>query len=373
MHKVVKWYDESKNKWLTEQEAGELSEDYMCIWGTNINIARAIPDVRDGCKPIVRRMLYSTYITCGNKYFKVASATGDVLHLSPHGDASINEAFNQLAQTFNNNVCLYNATGNAGTVLRGDDGAAPRYLTMKLSKFAQEVFFDDFDKRVDMRPSFDDTMEEPIILPAKFPMVLLNGTAGIGYTVSTNVPPYNLNEIADATIKLIQNPDAPIRLIPDSPTGCGIMVNDKKPDSFAWIATAQCDPENYTITFTHLPYHVFLNDIDDRIRQIMKSSKPIQGIIQVSHDSDMMDDKIAYTIICKPGSNVYKILGELYNRVSGLKSSFSASNLLVVDIENELNWIKTTDRPYLTIEAVVNELADRKNVIFESVKDLIVL
>ena len=245
-----------------EEELSSLANGYMMQYGVNINLQRAIPHVADGLKPITRRILYMVYKNHRMNKVKVSVAIGEVMAINPHGDQGMGGVFARMAQKFSNNIPLISTeeTGNSGNATSGGDFASPRYLDIKLSKFAMDVFFDEFDGKVNMKPSYDDSSVEPIVLPAKFPTILLNGTSGIGYTLSSDIYPYNLNEIADATIKLLKNPNARIRLIPDLPTGCDIIVKDDY--TFLMQSSFDVDSVNYIITIKNTPYLKYLDDID---------------------------------------------------------------------------------------------------------------
>lgn len=306
-----------------------ISTKYMCLYGVNTNIQRAIPDVYDGLKPVHRRLLY-TMIKNYPRHGKASVATlgGEVLKYHPHGDLGMRDIIAGMAQAFSNNIPLFTAHGNAGTKDVGSNAAAGRYWKVSLSDFAYDVLFDEFDGKVDMKPNYDASAEEPICLPAKFPIVLLNGTMGIGYTLSSDIYPYNLNEIADATIKLLKNPKANIRLVPDSPTGCDIIVNDEES---CWMQSSfDIDNVNYTITFTNTPYKEFQKKINDKLCQIQDSNNPIPEIISADSENDLVHDKLRYVIRCKP-CNLYQVLNKLFKRVDGLRVPISARNMLVVD------------------------------------------
>ena len=218
--------EEFGNPNITQADLGTLASRYYCLYGVNVNMARAIPSCVDGLKPIHRRILYTIYDRYGKDQFTVGSAIGDVMHLSPHGDQGAGDVFAGLAQDFSNNIPLIDSSdgGNSGNAVNGSDAASPRYLQMRISKFAVDVLFSEFDRKVNMIPSYDGKTVEPVTLPSKIPLVLLNGSTGIGLGFSTNIPPYNLNEVINATIKLIKNPDSKIKLIPDSPTCCDIII-----------------------------------------------------------------------------------------------------------------------------------------------------
>lgn len=321
-------YPENPN--VTEAECGPLVSDYMCIYGYNINLERSFPMISDGLKPVMRRILYFAYKIYGLDKFKVGSMIGEVLKIHPHGDLGLGGVFARMAQPFTNNIPLLSTTetGNSGNATSGDDFAAPRYLDMMLSKFAYDVLFSEFDGKVNMKVAADPTKMEPISLPSKFPIVLLNGTSGIGWTISSDVPPYNLNEVAEATIKLIKNPQAKIHLVPDSPTGCDVIVLDES--SFVFQSSFDIDNMNYMITIKNTPYMNFLDDIDKRLCEIQSSNNPIPEIISADDDSNLMEGKVRYQIKCKP-CNLYTVLNKLFKRVGGFRSPISANNIHVVD------------------------------------------
>ena len=306
-----------------------IAERYQCLYGVNVNLQRAIPDVYDGLKPVHRRLLY-TMIKNYPRHGKASVATlgGEVLKYHPHGDLGMRDIIAGMSQSFSNNIPLFTAHGNAGTKDVGSNAAAGRYWKVSLSDFAYDVLFDEFDGKVDMKPNYDASAEEPICLPAKFPIVLLNGTMGIGYTLSSDIYPYNLNEIADATIKLLKNPKANVRLVPDSPTGCDIIINDEES---CWMQSSfDIDNVNYTITFTNTPYKEFQKKINDKLCQIQDSNNPIPEIISADSENDLVHDKLRYVIRCKP-CNLYQVLNKLFKRVDGLRVPVSARNMLVVD------------------------------------------
>ena len=313
-----------------EEELSSLANGYMMQYGVNINLQRAIPHVADGLKPITRRILYMVYKNHRMNKVKVSVAIGEVMAINPHGDQGMGGVFARMAQKFSNNIPLISTeeTGNSGNATSGGDFASPRYLDIKLSKFAMDVFFDEFDGKVNMKPSYDDSSVEPIVLPAKFPTILLNGTSGIGYTLSSDIYPYNLGEIADATIKLLKNPNARIRLIPDLPTGCDIIVKDDY--TFLMQSSFDVDSVNYIITIKNTPYLKYLDDIDSRLREIQDSPNPIKEIISADDESELIEDKIRYVIRCKP-CNLYQVVNTLFKRVPGFRASISTRNMIVVD------------------------------------------
>lgn len=328
---MEKVYDpEYNNPNIVSEDLVKLSQNYMCLYGVNINMQRAIPMIGDGLKPIARRILYIFYKNYRNCKVKGSVAQGQVLTLSPHGDQGLADVFARMAQEFSNNIPLLDTkdTGNSGNVVAGDDYAAARYLSFVLPEFTKEILFDEFDGKTNMMPSSDDSTLEPFILPSKFPLILLNGNMGIGWTLSTNIPPHNLSEITDATIKLLKNPNANINLIPDSPTGCNIRQTG--PTSFQMESTYELDNLNYIITIKNTPYQCYLDDIDEKLREVQLSSNPITEIISADDESDLLVDDVKYVIRCKP-CNLYNVINKLFKRVPGFRSGISTANMTVVD------------------------------------------
>lgn len=323
-----------KNKYGDENipdiDLGPLAVRYMCLFGVNINLQRAIPMVQDGLKPVQRRFLYQMYRLYRNTKVRVNVVQGDLMKLHPHGDQGIGDTIARMCQTFTNNIPLVEALGNAGNVTSGEDAAAPRYLDIELPKFTLDTMFDEFDGKVSMKPSYDDTTTEPFCLPAKFPLILVNGTAGIGYTLSSDVPPFNLSEVADATIKLLKNPDAKIRLVPDLPTGCDIIVINS--DTFVMQSTFELDMANYVITIKNTPYLKYLEKIDSDLRLLQDGPNKIHEILTAEDESDLLAGDFRYVIRCAP-CNLYKIVDKLFKRVSGFRDSISTRNMVVVDTD----------------------------------------
>jgi DNA gyrase/topoisomerase IV subunit A len=312
-------------------ELSPYATNAMMLYGTNINLQRAIPSIVDGLKPVHRRIIYALLRNHRDNPVTVATLVGETLKWHPHGEIGMKDIVALIAQPFSNNIPLLKAIGNCGTYPSGKDAAASRYWKVQLPKFVQDVLLDEFDGKVNMKPNHDDSDVEPITFPAKFPIVLLNGSNGIGYTLSSDCLPYNLNEIADATIKLLKNPKAKVTLIPDSPTGCDIIVVSDT--VFTMQAAYEIDTVNYTITFKNTPFGEYLNDIDDALCAIQQSTNPIKEILSADDESvkeDLAQNKIKYVVRCKPG-NMYKVLNTIFKRVAGLRITVNTRNCNVVD------------------------------------------
>ena len=339
-----------------EVELGPLAERYMMLFGININLMRAIPFISDGLKPIGRRILYMVYKTYGTSQFTVGSAIGDVLHLSPHGDQGLGDIFARMAQDFTNNIPLLDTRdgGNSGNATSGNDAASPRYLQMNISKFSVDVFFSEFDGKSNMLDSYDGKMQEPFTLPAKVPTILLNGTSGIGVGLVSDILPYNLNEVINATIKLIKNPDAKIKLIPDSPTGCDIIVVDE--NHFIFQSAFDIDNVNYVITIRNTPYMEFLDNIIARLNEIQDSDNKIPEILSAEDESDLLDGEVKFVIRCKQ-CNLYRVINKLFKRVAGFRKSVSSVNMRVVD--NKLS-IQEYNPTQILLAWIINRIKEKR-------------
>ena len=212
----------------------EMQEAYL-NYAMSVIVARALPDVRDGLKPVHRRILYVMWeigLRASAKYRKSANVVGEVLgKYHPHGDTAVYDSMVRMAQDFSLRYMLVNGQGNFGSI-DGDSAAAYRYTEAKLTKIAEEMLFDIDKDTVNFAPNYDDSQTEPMVLPAKIPNLLVNGTVGIAVGMATNIAPHNLTEVCDAVLHLIQNPECTIDDLiehvkgPDFPTG-GIIYNKK--------------------------------------------------------------------------------------------------------------------------------------------------
>ena len=283
---------------------GEIKKSFIA-YAMAVNVSRAIPDVRDGLKPVHRRILYDMYnelsLTSDKPYRKCALIVGDVLgKFHPHGDSSVYDALVRLAQDFSIRCTLVDGHGNFGSV-DGDPPAAYRYTEARLSKIAVEMLRDIEKKTVDFYPNFDDTREQPVVLPSRYPNLLVNGSDGIAVGMATSIPPHNLGEVIDGTIALLDNPDMEIdELIeyipaPDYPTGALIMGRSgikkayKTGKGNAIIRSRTEIEEMHSgksrIIVTEIPYQVNKAKLIESIAELVKQ-KRIEGISDVHEQSD---------------------------------------------------------------------------------------
>jgi DNA gyrase subunit A len=323
----------------------EMKTSYL-NYAMSVIVARALPDARDGLKPVHRRILYSMYEqghTPDKKYVKSARVVGDVIgKYHPHGDQSIYDAMVRMAQDFSMRVPLIDGQGNFGSV-DGDPPAAYRYTEARLTKTALEVLGDIDKDTVDFQPNYDNSEKEPMVLPAKFPNLLVNGAGGIAVGMATNIPPHNLGEVIDACVALIENPaltiDELIEIIPgpDFPTG-GIIVGRQGIRSAyhlgrgsivmrgkARIETYGKDRE--AIIITEIPYQVNkATMIVARISELVREKK-IEGISALRDESDR--DGYRVVIEVKRDTMAEVVLNQLY-RFTPLQTNFPA-NMLALD------------------------------------------
>ena len=311
-----------------------------------VNISRAIPDVRDGLKPVHRRILYSmneTGITSDKPHKKCARIVGDVLgKYHPHGDSSVYGALVRLAQDFAIRYPLVGGHGNFGSV-DGDPPAAYRYTEARLSKLADEMLRDIDKETVDFSPNFDATLKQPDVLPARFPNLLVNGSDGIAVGMATNIPPHNLTEVVDAVVAEINNPEMTIEDImqilpaPDYPTGGVIMGTEALKQAYltgkggvvirSRAEIEESDDGKAKIVVTEIPYQVNKSEMIKSIAEMVKN-KRIDGISDIKEESDRHGMRIVFDV--KKDFNAQVVLNTLYKRTQ-LQCSYGINFLALVD------------------------------------------
>ncbi|EKD56126.1 MAG: hypothetical protein ACD_58C00295G0003, partial [uncultured bacterium] len=325
----------------------EMKESYL-DYAMSVIVARALPDVRDGLKPVHRRVLFSMHelgLTSRAKYRKSATVVGDVLgKYHPHGDSAVYETMVRLAQHFSMRYPLVDGQGNFGSI-DGDNAAAMRYTEAKLTAIAEEMLADIDKNTVDFTPNFDGSREEPTVLPSRVPQLLLNGTLGIAVGMATNIPPHNLGELCDGIRHLIDNPEAEVDELmqfikaPDFPTGANIYNLDDIKQAYAtgkgkvlMRAVANIEEKKsgngFRIIVSEIPYQVNKSDLISKIAELVKLKK-IEGISDLRDESDR---KEGVRIVIELKSNAYpkKVLNLLYELTS-MQSTFHINMLALVD------------------------------------------
>ena len=313
--------------YIKVEVANEMKKSFYA-YAMAVNVSRAIPDVRDGLKPVHRRILYSMgdiNLFNDKPYTKCAKIVGEVLgKYHPHGDSSVYDALVRLAQDFSINYPLVDGHGNFGSV-DGDPPAAYRYTEARLSKIASEMLRDIDKETVSFYPNFDDTLMQPTVLPARFPNLLVNGSDGIAVGMATNIPPHNLGEVIDGVVALIKNPDITIdELIdiipgPDYPTGALVMgrapiISAYKTGRGGVVIRARSEIEELDngkskIIITELPYQVNKAKLIEQIADLVKD-KRIEGIANINDESDRHGLRIVIDI--KKDVQPQVVLNQLY-------------------------------------------------------------
>ncbi len=334
---------------LLDREVDEELKKSFIAYAMAVNVSRAIPDVRDGLKPVHRRILYSMHelgLYSDKAFRKCARIVGDCLgKYHPHGDSSVYDALVRLAQDFSINFPLVEGHGNFGSV-DGDPAAAMRYTEARLSKLASEMLRDLDKETVDFYPTFDDTGMQPSVLPSRFPNMLVNGSDGIAVGMATNIPPHNLGEVIDGVIALIDNPEIDVDELmqyvtaPDFPTGALIMGRSGIKKAYRTgrgniIIRSKCEIEEYQsgnqtrtrIIVTEIPYQVNKAKLIESIADLVKN-KRIEGISDIREESDR--DGMRIVIEIKKDANAQVVLNTLYKHTN-LQVSDGIIMLALVD------------------------------------------
>lgn len=341
----------------------EVKKAYI-DYSMSVIVQRALPDVRDGLKPVHRRIMYamdSLHLSSGGKTKKCATIVGEVLgHYHPHGDASVYDALVRLGQDFAQRYTTVTPQGNFGTIA-GDPAAAYRYTEAKMSKITEEMVSDISKNTVDMVANFDDTTKEPSVLPGAFPFLLCNGTTGIAVGMATNMPTHNLREVAAAICAYIDNPDISIDDLmkhikgPDFPTGGiiygreGIKKAYKTGRGKITIRskfTIETDKRGReSIIFTEVPYGINTTNIIRRIKELVRD-KQIEGIVGANDESS---DRTGMRLVVdlKKGAITKLVLNQLFAKTD-LQSNFGVINLALVPKEKE-GSPRYEEKDYLTL------------------------
>jgi len=345
-------------------------EDEMKVayldYAMSVIVARALPDARDGLKPVHRRILYAMHdmgIRHNTPYRKSARVVGDVLgKYHPHGDAAVYDAMVRMAQDFSMRYPMIDGQGNFGSV-DGDSPAAMRYTEARLAKIAQEMLADIDKNTIDWTDNFDGSLQEPEVLPARLPNLLLNGTSGIAVGMATNIPPHNLNEVCDATIYLIDHYEASddvtvddlMQFIkgPDFPTGAALMGQEGLVNAYAtgrgrvtMRAIARIEEmkgNRHRIVVSEIPYQVNKAALIERIADLAREEK-LKDISDLRDESDRSG--LSIVIELKRGAQPKKVLNQLY-KYTALQSTFGINMLALLDGEPRVLPLKRALLAYI--------------------------
>jgi DNA gyrase subunit A len=370
---------------VTQSITSEMETAYL-DYAMSVITSRALPDVRDGLKPVHRRILYSMRLnglTSTAKFKKSATVVGDVLgSFHPHGDAAVYEAMVKLAQDFSTRYPLVIGQGNFGSI-DGDSAAAYRYTEAKMSKVAEELLRDLEKDTVDWRPNFDGTKKEPIVLPAAAPNLLLMGSLGIAVGMATNIPPHNLREVAEGVAHLIDNPGASnddlLKFVkgPDFPTGA--IAFNQKDIAHAYAngrggVTVRGEAEivedkkgAFSIIITSIPYRVNKADLQEKIADLVREKK-IEGIREMRDESTR---DIRIVIELKTGAQPQTVLNKLYKHTQ-LEDTFHYNMVALVDGIPQTLSLKVIFEEYIKHRAEVirrrteydlNKAKDREHIL----------
>ena len=336
--------DDIRDRKVAVDIVGEMKKSFL-DYSMSVIVARAIPDVKDGLKPVHRRVLYTLYeegMTPDKKYQKSANAVGAVMgHYHPHGDSAIYDTMVRMAQDFTYRHCLVDGHGNFGSI-DGFGAAASRYTEARLSKISMELLRDLNKDTVDFSDNYDGQRKEPVVLPSRFPNILVNGNMGIAVGMATNIPPHNLGEVIDGCIAYIDNPDITVSELmnyiqgPDFPTAGVILGNsgirrayDTGRGSITIRGRAEIDEHHgkNRIIITELPYQVNKKSLITRIGELVRD-KVLDGISNLSDESALEGIKIVIDV--KKDANANVVLNNLYKHTQ-LQVSYGINFLMLVD------------------------------------------
>lgn len=357
--------DQQNEKRIIDVDLRQEMRKSFLDYSMSVIVARALPDVRDGLKPVHRRILYTMYergLEPSKPYHKCADTVGSVLGAyHPHGDASVYDAMVRLAQDFSMRYMLVDGHGNFGSV-DGDPPAAYRYTEARMSKIAMDMLTDINKDTVDFIPNYDDRLKEPVVLPSRFPNLLVNGSSGIAVGMATEIPPHNLGETIDAVCALIDNPDAEVAELmeympgPDFPTGGIIMGRSGIRAAYATgrgkitvrARTEIVEAKNgrYKIIVTELPYKVNKARLIENIANLVKD-KRIEGISNIEDHSDRIGMHIEIDV--KRDASPEIVLNQLFSYTQ-LQTTFGAIMLAIVDGEPKILTLKDMLKCYIDFQ-----------------------
>ena len=360
---------------IVERNIEEEMKTAYIDYAMSVIVSRALPDVRDGLKPVHRRILYSMHedgITSDKPYRKCANTVGSVLgRYHPHGDASVYDAMVRLAQDFSMRYMLIDGHGNFGSI-DGDGAAAMRYTEARMAKLSEQMLVDIEKNTVNFMPNYDDRLQEPTVLPTKVPALLINGSSGIAVGMATNIPPHNLNEIIDGLIKIIDEDDVTDEQLmtvikgPDFPTGATILGREGIKQAYttgrgkitlrAETEIEEMSGNRQRIVVTSLPYQVNKAKLIENIAALVRDKK-IEGISDIRDESDR-EERVRVVIELKRDARPQVTLNQLYKHTA-MQETFGIIMLALVDGEPKI----------LTLRQCLDEfIKHRKEVVLRRTK-----
>lgn len=357
--------DESRVKPV---DIGQQMRSSFLDYAMSVIVSRALPDVRDGLKPVHRRILYAMNelgITADKAYKKSARIVGEVIgKYHPHGDSAVYDTMVRMAQNFSQRYELVDGHGNFGSV-DGDPAAAMRYTEARMSKISMEMVRDIRKDTIDFQPNYDDSEQEPVVLPSRFPNLLVNGASGIAVGMATNIPPHQLGEVIDAVLALSKNPDITLEELmqyipgPDFPTGGLILGREGIKRAYrtgrgsiivrARVTIEEQKNGKQSIVVTELPYQVNKAKLIERIAELVKD-KRLDGITDLRDESDRSGMRMVIEVRRDANANV--ILNNLYKH-TGLQTSFGINTLALVDGRPQVLTLKECLHYYLVFQESV--------------------
>lgn len=327
---------------IYKRDLADACEEYNKIFGANKNLYRIMCSTIDGCKPVQRRFLYSLYKGKGRTQFiKMSKAAADTTaSFHPHGNASVEDVGAKMANPTCNNILTVEGQGNFGSY-KSEEASASRYIECRLSKYALKCFFEDFEtSNVDMKRTYTGDDWEPEVLPARYPHALFNPQlSGIGYAFASNIPPFNMIEVMEATIDLIKDPKAFVYLVPDSPTGADIIddgqfeaINDTGLGTFTLRGSVEVDEVANTITITSIPLQITIDAIIKKIVELREKKK----FDEIKDIKDYTNNKrgVKTIIYLDPSADPYKTVDKLYNMNTGLKKTYPVGLKMIDDYKD---------------------------------------
>ena len=360
--------DRQEEKIIERNIEAEMKTSYI-DYAMSVIVSRALPDVRDGLKPVHRRILYAMHedgITSDKPYRKCANTVGSVLgRYHPHGDSSVYDAMVRMAQDFSMRYMLIDGHGNFGSI-DGDGAAAMRYTEARMAKIAEQMLVDIEKNTVDFMPNYDDRLQEPTVLPAKIPALLINGSSGIAVGMATNIPPHNLTEVINAIIKIIDDDNVSdedlMQIIkgPDFPTGGVILGREGIKQAYTTgrgkiTVRAEAEIEEMSankqrIVVSSLPYQVNKSKLIENIALLVRE-KRLEGISDIRDESDR-EERVRIVIELKRDANPQVVLNQLYKNTQ-MQDTFGVIMLALVNGEPKI----------LTLREVLNHYIEHRKVV----------